>query len=119
MEVSIIQSGISNFIESLSYNLDELVIIISLPDKKAKVIFNTPIAFKCLDEGDLKEYWHEQEITNNWLLEIKTGGWIEKELSQNGLYSSRNINGLTEFLVKGSNECVNILNTEQPTVLFE
>lgn len=60
------------YIESLSYDLDELKIIVVIEsEKRLEIVFQSPIGFRYLDEGDLLEFWENPEATNNWLLQIE------------------------------------------------
>lgn len=105
--------GNDTYIESMSYDLDELkIIVVADSNKRIEVVFYQPIGFRCLDEGDLLEFWENPEITNNWLLIIKDSGWYEQESKRDGFISKNT--DLNEYLVKGQNECINVLDTNQP-----
>ena len=107
--------GNDTYVESLSYDLDELkIIIVAESEKRIEVVFHQPIGFRCLDEGDLLEFWENSEVTDNWLLQIKDSGWYDQESKRTG-FLSKNIE-VNEYLVKGQNDCVNVLDTNKPKV---
>ncbi len=107
--------GNNTYIESLSYDLDKLkIIVVAESDKRIEVVFHHPIGFRCLDEGDLLEFWENSEVTNNWLLQIDNSGWYDQESKRTG-FLSKSIE-VNEYLVKGQNDCINILDTSQPKV---
>ena len=107
--------GNDTYIESLSYDLDELkIIVVAESNKRIEVLFYQPVGFRCLDEGDLLEFWKNPEITNNWLINIKNSGWYEQESKRDGFLSKNT--EINEYLVTGQNECINILDTNQPKV---
>ena len=108
-------SGSDTYIESLSYDLDLLeIIVVTESNKKIKTTFHQPIGFRCLDEGDLLEFWKNPVITNNWLLKIKSSGWYEQESQRNGFLSKNT--EINEYLVKGQNDCISIFATNTPIV---
>ena len=50
--------GNDTYIESLFYDLDDLIIIVVAESKKRiEIIFHHTIGFRCLDEGGLLEFW--------------------------------------------------------------
>jgi hypothetical protein len=107
--------GNDTYIESMSYDLDELkIIVVADSNKRIQVIFYQPIGFRCLDEGDLLEFWENPEITNNWLLNIKDSGWYEQESKRKGFTSKGT--ELNEYLVTGQNDCISVFDTNQPKV---
>jgi hypothetical protein len=107
--------GNNTYIESLSYDLNHLkIIVVADSDIKLEVAFHQPIGFRCLDEGDLLEFWKSDEITNNWLVQIHDAGWYSQEKSRDGFLSGSD--NVKEFLVKGQNDCVSILDINEPQV---
>jgi len=107
--------GNSTYIESLNYDLDFLkIMIVAESNIRIEVSFHQPIGFRCLDEGDLLEFWQNTEITNNWILQIHDSGWLAQECNRDGFFSKDT--KLKEFLVKGENDCLNILSTENPNI---
>lgn len=107
--------GNDTYIESLFYDLDDLkIIVVAESKKRIEVIFHHPIGFRCLDEGDLLEFWKNSEVTNNWLLQIEDSGWYAQESKRSGFISKNN--EVNEYLVKGQNDCINILDTNKPKI---
>jgi len=78
------------------------------------IIFDNPRGFRCLDEGDLLNYWENDFLVKNWMFEIKSGGWMDQE-SQGGGFLSKEL-GFKEFMICGVDYCVNILSSSQPIV---
>ena len=108
-------SGNSTYIESLNYDLDFLkVVIVAMSNIRIEVSFHQPIGFRCLDEGDLLEFWGNTEITSNWILQLHESGWLDQECNRDGFLSKDT--ELKEFLVKGRNDCLNVLSTENPNI---
>lgn len=103
--------GNCTYVESLSYDLDTLkIIIVAESNKRIEVTFKQPIGFRCLDEGDLLEFWKNPKITNNWLIQIHDSGWFEQESKRPGFLSKDC--DINEYLIKGKNECVNVLDVK-------
>ncbi len=99
---------------SVNYDLDKLEIEYSVNEKEEFWIrFSNPVAFKCLDERDLMDYWRHKELIDNWILEVFEGGWIETEKSR--AFISHEIFELREFLVAGLDQCIFVLCTSEPT----
>lgn len=119
MEASVIHTqaycGSDTYIESISYNCEYLTIIVfANPDNTFEIKFKQPIGFRCLDESNLLEFWENNVIINNWLLEIHNSGWLAQESLRYGFLSKNQ--SLTEYLIKGQNDCVNIISLEQPQI---
>ena len=119
MKASIIEftsySGNQTYIESVNYDLDYLkVVVVADSNLRIEVCFRQPIGFRCLDEGDLLEFWASNQITSNWLLQIHDSGWLAQESDRDGFLSKDTT--LSEYLIKGSNECLNVLSTDKPLI---
>ena len=102
------------FVKELFYNLEMLVITLD-PDVSGKIlriIFDTVRGFRCLDEGDLTDFWADKFIQANWLFEIMAGGWLDQEAQRSGFMS--HVLGYREFLICGVDDCVNVLASEPP-----
>jgi hypothetical protein len=108
-------SGNQTYIESVNYDLDYLkVVVIADSNLRIEVCFHQPIGFRCLDEGDLLEFWESEQITSNWLLQIHESGWLAQESNRHGFLSK--YTELSEYLIKGCNECLNVLSTDKPLI---
>ena len=110
--------GKSPFIEKLSYDLDTLTITLNpdVPGKILQVIFDNVRGFRCLDEGDLLNFWTDIFIQKNWLFEITAGGWFDQEAMREG-FMHWNTN--REFLICGADDCVSVLTNEPPRFEIE
>ena len=87
------------------------------PVKILKVVFDTPRGFRCLDEGDLLEFWQGKRMIENWLFEISEGGWLDYEDKRGGFISKAM--GYREFLITGVDDCVSVINDEPPKFEIE
>lgn len=119
MEAKVLDAGIvfdkHPVVFEVFYNLEKLIIRIELgiPEKELIVTFERPRGFRCLDEGDLLNFWGSQEMTDNWFFEITKGGWIDNE-DQGGGFISKSM-GYREFLITGTDMCVSVIDAEPPT----
>ena len=106
--------GDNPFVKEVFYNLESLVITLD-PDtsgKTLRVIFDTVRGFRCLDEGDLLDFWANEFIQANWFFEITAGGWLDYEDERGGFISKAL--GYREFLICGVDDCVSVLAGEPP-----
>ena len=106
--------GKSPFVKELFYDLETLVITLD-PDVSGKilrVIFDTVRGFRCLDEGDLLDFWADKFIQANWFFEITADGWLDYEDERGGFISKAL--GYREFLICGVDDCVSVLAGEPP-----
>ncbi|PJJ59073.1 hypothetical protein [Hymenobacter chitinivorans] len=76
------------------------------------IVFDNPRGFKCLDEGDMINYWENPLLVDNWLFEILSGGWLDMEDSAGG-FSSKAL-GFREFLITGMDDCISVLSQQEP-----
>lgn len=77
--------------------------------------FSDPIGFKCLDERDMMDYWENKDLTENWILEIIEGGWLDLEKKR--AFISDKIFKLREILIEGNVDCISIFVTEEPEII--
>lgn len=101
------------FIEKLLYDLEKLVVIVNLDVSKEmlRITFREVRGFRCLDEGDLTEFWQDELIRNNYFFEITSGGWFDQEAKREGFmswYRDR------EFFICGVNNCVSVFADKPP-----
>ncbi len=107
--------GYDTYIESLNYDLETLNIVVITPPLVAlNVVFKEPIGFRCLNESDMLEFWENNVIVNNWFLKIHNSGWLAQESKRYGFLSKKS--QLNEYLIKGQNECINILCAQGPDI---
>lgn len=92
--------GSNTYVESLAYDLDELkIVVVADSNMRIEVLFHQPIGFRCLDEGDLLEFWENSEVSENWMIQIHDSGWKEQESKRTGFLSASN--EMNEYLIKG------------------
>jgi hypothetical protein len=118
MKVIVLDPGIplgkGPFIKRLSYDLETLLISVN-PDTEGSLIevtFEQPRGFRCLDEGDMLNYWTERIVLDNWFFEVLEGGWMDHEATRDGFISKTF--GYREFLICGIDDCVSVLSKAPP-----
>ncbi len=92
-----------------------MLIVTLNPDvsgKMVRIIFDTVRGFRCLDEGDLTDFWADDFIQKNWLFEITAGGWLDQEAKREGFMS--HLLGYREFFICGVDDCISVLASEPP-----
>lgn len=80
------------------------------------VSFSNVLGFRVLDEGDLLGFWSSEYTPGGWLYQVESGGWLEQESVRVG-FSSKELEGLREYLVVTSFDCVSVLSFDEPTKL--
>ncbi len=108
--------GSSYEVTEIRYSLGQLDIAISGKTSEACIVtFEEVAGFRVLDEGDLLEFWPECSFDRGWLFRILDGGWFSQESERSG-FLARDTKIVTEYLVTGVNECVNVLSWSEPKV---
>lgn len=80
-----------------------------------RLIFQSPVWFRVLDERALCEFWNTYSEPNGWLWEVEEGGWLELE-SQRELFNSPTLfKGLREFFI-ADDQCISILCMVPPQI---
>jgi hypothetical protein len=112
--------GKNTVVTELFYNLDTLVISVDpdVPGKMLRVTFDEVRGFRCLDEGDLTDFWMSGVFAENTIFEVTAGGWLDQEDKREG-FLSKAIGGYREFFITGVNDCINILASEPPKFKIE
>ena len=75
--------------------------------------FSKVIGFRVLDEAYLNEFWPECSISNGWIFEIHSGGWLTQK--SNNLLANMNPKA-TEYFISGCNNCLNVISNSVPSV---
>jgi hypothetical protein len=79
--------------------------------------FDGPRGFRLLDEGDLIRYWESRKFEPGYhLFELTAGGWREQETTLPGMLSVSDAIGAREWFVATTNQCMNVLAADPPTV---
>jgi len=107
-------------IAGLSYSTNPHLLVINYHSNGNKdidydVIFEQPRGFKCLNEGDMINYWESKQLADNWLFEIMSGGWLDQEDHAGG-FSSKAL-GFREFLIMGVDDCVSVISNKEPIII--
>lgn len=102
----------------VAWELGQLSIIVQGAVAESRGIaidFSDVYGFRVLDERDLLEYWPACSSHNGaGLFEIRQGGWLEQEEARPGSCIGPMRLPLLEFLVTGSDDCVNVLTPSPP-----
>ena len=102
-------------ITKIEYDCHMLTVDAESGASRIKVVFDSPMGFRVLDEGDLLEFWPTCSADNGWLYEITQGGWLSLETTRDGfLLADRH--DVREFFLAGENECVSVLAVERPVI---
>ena len=54
-------------------------------------------------------------MINDWLFEIESGGWLDREDAAGGFISKAL--GFKEFLITGINDCVSVISSNEPIIV--
>ncbi|MDQ2180660.1 MULTISPECIES: hypothetical protein [Marinifilum] len=112
---TIIQKYITPEILAINYDLDNLDIKYSADKADEYLIrFENPFGFKCIHERDMMDYWNYKTLTDNWILEITEGGWLDQEKSRSLI--SDEMFELREFLIEGIDYCVSVFSLHEPII---
>lgn len=99
------------------YDFDGLRVRIDPETDGRVVIFSDFIGFRLLDEGDLLEFWSDNDNPLiGWIYEVQSGGWLELESKRDGFLSSDR-KGLKEYLVATTNGCLSVLAFGEPKMV--
>lgn len=120
MRAEVVQTEVSlgqrHEVTCIRYSLGRLVVTISGANAEAcSVTFEEVAGFRVLDEGDLLEFWPECSSAHGWLFHVLDGGWFSQESERRG-FLARDTKLVTEYLVNGTNDCVNVLSWSKPVV---
>ena len=120
MKASVLEIGVpigkAPVVKEIRSDFDHLVILFD-PDYdgvELEITFDNPVGFRCLDEGDLLEYWDQQLFVDHWIFEITAGGWKDQESLRKGFISQHR--GCREFFICGIDDCVNVLANNPPMI---
>jgi hypothetical protein len=105
------------WITDIFYNSGQLVIKIKSKTggECITVTFSEICGFRMLNEGDLLEFWPTCAQANGWLFRVIDGGWFEQESQRRGFLRG-DVNGITEFLLPGQDDCVSVFAWDLPEV---
>ena len=99
----------------VNYDLYNLTIGLSDEEKNSiLVVFQGPVGFRVMEEGDLLEYWPSCSSPNGWAFRIVEGGWLEQEKEREGFLAGQTKKGMKEYLFAGVSECVSVLSEDEP-----
>ena len=85
-------------------------------ERGVNVLFEDVWGYRVLDERDLSEYWPACSSPNGRLFEVESGGWLSQEMARPGFISGAVAPNLKEYFVAGTDDCVSVLCTAEPTV---
>lgn len=111
----------------LSIRLDgalEIVVQAFSPyDGEWKIIFDSLVGFRMLDERDTPEFWHKSidyldERIDCIVYEVVEGGWLSQQLPHSPIMQSGFYSSLKEYLVGGDTYCVSVLSEIEPKIML-
>ncbi len=102
-------------ITKIEYDCHMLTVDAESASSHIKVVFDSPMGFRVLDEGDLLEFWPTCSADNGWLYEITQGGWLSLEATRDGFLLAGQ-HDVREFFLAGENACVSVLAVEAPGI---
>ena len=105
-------------VTSVEYRRGSLTVQVTEPGgvRTITVQFEEVEAFRVLDERDLQEFWPACSSSTGGLFEVTDGGWLSQEMQRPGSLLAHMHPNLKEYLLTGSDECVNVLANISPTV---
>jgi len=107
-------------ITDLHYDLWTLKITLEFTDLKNPIylIFKNVGGFRVIDEGNLLEFWDNDDRSNGWLWKITKSGWHDQEKERVGFFTGRaNFKDYDEYMIAGINDCLNIITNQEPEFL--
>lgn len=83
-----------------------------------KVVFQSVIGYRVLDERDLLEFWNASGWEKDaWMYRVESGGWLALEQTKQYFSSAALCPALGEYLVAGDSFCVSVLTDRDPVIL--
>lgn len=103
-------------IYEVNFDFDGLTVRVYPEQDGPAVSFRNPIGFRFLDEGDLLEFWSEEDSEpDGWIFQVQSGGWLELESNRDGFLSSDR-KGLKEYFLATVNGCLSVLTFSEPKI---
>lgn len=113
---TIIEEFYNPDILGMYYNGRELFIdYVANSNQIFEIKFKNVFGFRCLDEEDLTSYWKNKDLTQNWIVEILEGGWLDAEYSIGNCFKSKTTQR-REFLILSDDDCLSILSSDEPEI---
>jgi len=82
----------------------------------AKVIFRKALGMRILNERELLEFWENYGQDISWLLEVKSGGWMDLEKTRDSFNSFIDWELCREYMIV-EDLCISILSFEKPEII--
>jgi hypothetical protein len=111
-------------IVEMSYGLTGLRVVVSTTaveenkDVFLEFTFAAVRGFRYLDEGDLIRYWTSGAFEHGYhLFRVRAGGWRDQEIATPGMMIvSGSTENVSEWFVKTTNGCLNVLSSGAPEI---
>lgn len=78
-----------------------------------QLVFDSPLAVRIMDEGQVCEFWNTYSTPHGWLWRVLEGGWIALEAQRSKFWATANPRAVAEFLVV-DDQCVFVITTTPP-----
>jgi hypothetical protein len=81
------------------------------------VVFKNVEGFRVLDEGNLMEFWNTKTRVDGWLWKVEKNGWHDQEKLRDGFFTGKaHLNDHDEYMIVGTNDCINIITGNEPII---
>ena len=102
--------------------LEILVQAFSPYDGEWKIVFDSQVGFRVLDERDTPEFWHNSiayldDRGDCVVYEVVEGGWLSQQLPHSPIMQSGFYPSIKEYLVGGDTYCVSVLSEIEPKIM--
>jgi hypothetical protein len=116
IETGVVYSGAPT-IDSLGYLHGVLTLTwgTNLHGVSARIRFASADGFRCLDEGDMVDWWGPSLPGRHLLFRVNSGGWLDQESLRFGFLGREKY--YEEYLVVSTGLCVNVFSRRPPTVM--
>ena len=78
-----------------------------------RLMFDSPLGVRVLDEGQICEFWTTYSTPNGWLWRVLDGGWVALESQRPQFWATQNPAAVVEYLVVDE-QCVSVMTTTPP-----
>jgi hypothetical protein len=102
-------------ISEVRFAAEDLVVIAEDElGEQLKVVFESPVGFRVIDESQVCEFWNDYSSPNGWLWVVHSGGYLDLEKKRSGFWRSSDTN-LKEYFIVGE-YCLSVITAFPPTI---
>ena len=80
---------------------------------RVRLVFDSPLAVRVIDEGQICEFWNTYSRPNGWLWQVLDGGWIALESQRARFWGTDHPRPVLEFMV-ADDQCVFVMTMTPP-----